>query len=221
MIAALVRKELREMLPFVVLALLVQFLLVGFTLHSRSGLQVDAGYAIPFVSGELLWYTFFVAGLLAAVLGLWQTMWEGWHGTFLFLLHRPIPRERIACAKLLTGAAVCLVAALVPVAWYAVWAATPGTHASPFAWSMTAWAWQWAVELPLVYLGAFLSGLRPARWFGSRFAPLAGGIVLFLMMALFSAQLSAWWPEIMLGALAVDACYILAILYVAATRDYS
>ena len=153
--------------------------------------------------------------------GLWQTMWESGRGTFLFLLHRPLAREKLLGVKLLTGAAACLFVATFPVAWYAIWAATPGTHASPFTWSMTAWSWLWAVELPLLYLGAFLSGLRPARLFGSRFAPLAAGIALVLFAELLSSQLSAWWPAILLATLLVDACYALSILHVAATRDYS
>ena len=37
---------------------------------------------------------------------------------------------------------------------------------------MTAWAWQLWLCMPLVYLGAFLSGIRPARWFGTRLMPL-------------------------------------------------
>jgi len=221
MIAALVRKELRELLPFAVLALFFQCSLVWLAISSRTqGSIADAG-VIPFVNEDVLWYTFIVATLLAVALGLWQTMWENGHGTFLFLLHRPMPREALIGTKLLTGGTICLVAALLPVAWYAIWAATPGTHASPFSWSMTAWAWLWAVEVPLLYLGAFLSGLRPAKLFGSRFAPLAGGVVLFFLLGLCSSLLSSWWPAIVLATLIVDACFAVAIFHVAATRDYS
>jgi hypothetical protein len=222
MIAALVRKELRELLPFGVLAMVLQCTLVGLTISSRSQLSfADAG-VIPFVFTDVLGYTFIVATLLAVALGLWQTMWENGHGTFLFLLHRPLSREALVGTKLLTGGTICLVAALLPVAWYAIWAVTPGTHASPFSWSMTAWAWLWAVQAPLLYLGAFLSGLRPAKLFGSRFAPLACSVVLFgLLMGLSSEAPSAWWPVLLIMTLVVDACFVFAIIHVAATRDYS
>jgi hypothetical protein len=29
--------------------------------------------------------------------------------------------------------------------------------------------------IPLLYMGAFLSGLRPARWYGTRFLPVVAG----------------------------------------------
>lgn len=220
MIAALVRKELRELLPFIALALLAQCSLVGIALDPRRRSIAEAN-SIPFVRADVLWYTFMVAIVLAVALGLWQTMWESSRGTFLFLLHRPLARETMLGAKLATGALVCLLVTVLPVAWYAIWAATPGTHASPFEWSMTAWAWQWAVELPLVYLGAFLSGLRPARLFGSRFAPLVAGAGLFFFTAALSSQVSGWWPAMLLATLAIDVGYVAAILHVAATRDYS
>ena len=51
-------------------------------------------------------------------------------------------------------------------------AAAPRTHPGPFEWSMTESALRLWLILPLVYLGAFFSGLRPARWFGSRLLPL-------------------------------------------------
>ena len=40
---------------------------------------------------------------------------------------------------------------------------------------MTVPAFQIWLLMPLVYLGAFASGIRPARWFGSRLLPLVGG----------------------------------------------
>jgi hypothetical protein len=67
----------------------------------------------------------------------------------------------------------------------------------------------------LVYLGAFLSGIRPARWFGTRLVPLvaAAGCVLFVW-------LSAWW---WLWAISLALCaglIIVSILYYAEMRDY-
>jgi hypothetical protein len=160
---------------------------------------------------------FYVAGALAFALGLWQTMLESTRDTFQFLLHRPMSRDAIFATKLLVGGLATLAVAIIPVACYSLWAATPGTHASPFRWSMTNWAWLACAQIPLVYLGSFLSGLRPGRWFGSRFFPLAAGIGTMLLAAMFEA-----WPWLILAAtLAVEAMLVWVILGVGRTRDFS
>ena len=128
---------------------------------------------IPFINDTLCGYLFVVTCILAIVVGLRQTLWESSRGTFHFLLHRPARRDAIFGVKLLVGEAACLAISLLPVACYALWATAPGTHASPFAWSMSGWAWRMSFEMPVVYLGAFLSGLRlhdgsPAVFFRQR-----------------------------------------------------
>ncbi len=216
MLKTLIWKEVRELLPLVLLALLVQFYLVCTAIGMRLGPLSPEPIAIPFISDSFTYWLFIVAGVVAAILGLWQTWWESSRGTFQFLLHRPAKREAMFGAKLLVGVAVWLAIAVLPVLCYALWAAAPGTHASPFEWSMTAWAWLLCAKMPLVYLGAFLSGLRPARWFGSRFFPLAASLVVLAIL-----QLAPWPLAALLACLALEASYVLVILHVAATRDYS
>ena len=102
-------------------------------------------------------------------LGLRQTVGESIHGTWMFLLHRPVGWTRLIGVKLLVGVALYLVCGAAAILVYAWWAATPGTHASPFEWSMTVPTWKVWIVMPIVYLGgAFLSGMRPARWVGTR-----------------------------------------------------
>ena len=119
-------------------------------------------------------------------------------------------------AKLLVGVVVYLVCAAAATLAYAWWAATPGTHASPFEWSMTVQTWKVWIAMPLVYLGAFLSGIRPGRWVGTRLLPLAAagavtGLVLFL----------PWWPVCGLGMIALSSVVLVGnILFVARARDY-
>ena len=73
----------------------------------------------------------------------------------------------------------------------------------------------WGV-LPLVYLGAFASGLRPARWFGTRLFPLAA----VPLPAIATLAVSSWWlfglPILVVAA----AVLVLDILQEAETRDY-
>src|SRR6185503_13555355 len=110
----------------------------------------------------------------------------------LFLLHRPLSRRRIYATKILVGLSVYLVCGVVPILIYAAWAALPGTHASPFAWSMTSPSWVIWLVLTAVYLGALLSGVRPAAWFGTRLAPLVAAVslTLFIMYCWFAVALA-------------------------------
>jgi hypothetical protein len=229
MLKALVRKELRELLPIMVVAALAQLVVIlagtgvqlGFvsSLLSVSG-GMNAG-VIPFVSDETTTQLFLVVGACAIGVGLWQTMRESAQGTFTFLLHRPVLREVALGAKLILGIVFCLLLILLPLLYYACWAARPGTHASPFLWSMTARFWPICACLPLVYLGAFLSGLRPARWFGSRFLPLLAGAIVagICAMMMYGIQSITWL--LLIVAIVVEIGYLLAIWYVATNRDYS
>lgn len=218
MLKALAWKESRELAPFIVLASLVQLFLVATATGNRTGLLAQNHGVIPFINDSMLWWMFCVAGIATSIMALWQTWWESSRGTFLFLLHRPASRVAIISMKLAIGVAILLALSVLPVLVYSLWAAAPGTHASPFEWSMTAFAWRLCAAMPLVYLGAFLSGLRPARWYGSRFFPLFSS--LFLLIVCMSVSYS--WPALaMLASLALQICYVVVILHVAATRDFS
>jgi hypothetical protein len=175
---------------------------------------------IPFVRDVSCTLMLFVGALIAIVLGLWQTARESSGGTFPFLLHRPLDRDAIFGVKLVVGAAAYLAVIWVPLGCYALWAATPGTHASPFYWAFTTESWSLSLQLLLAYLGAFLAGLRPGRWLGSRLLPLLG--------TLFALALVQGLPGIVnslalegIAVVAIAASLIVAILYVARTRDYS
>jgi hypothetical protein len=226
MLKTLTWKESRELLPLAAFALILQFYFVSAPVNLQYLLLLspvpllDEQQVIPFVSDAVSSALFAVAGLFAVAVGLWQTLWESNRGTFQFLLHRPARRGAIFGAKLAVGMAFCLLVVSLPLLCYALWAATPGKHASPFSWSMTTWAWQLCLQLPLVYLGAFLSGLRPARLLGSRFFPLAAGLLGLVGMEVLALGLGLPLVATFTG-LALEAIFVLVILYVAATRDYS
>jgi hypothetical protein len=98
---------------------------------------------------------------------------------------------------------------------YALWAATPGTHASPFYWSMTKPAWQVWFALPAVYMAAFVCGVRPARWYGSRLLPLVGcGFIAFVLVV------QPWlWIAAVVGVALTAACATVG-LNIAQVRDF-
>ncbi len=219
MAKALIYKELRENLLIALGALVLYLFLVGHAV----GLQVVpwAGRTygeIPFVGDTFVFNFACICAGFATVLGFRQTVGEAVHGTWLVLLHRPLSHGRQILLKLLVGASLYLAVAAVPILLFAWWAATPGNHASPFFWSMTEPAWRVWLVMILVYLGAFVSGIRPARWLGSRVWPLAasGGVVLFLATVPAWPTAAAWLVVMVLTAAILWA----NVATVTKTRDY-
>ena len=220
MIRALVIKELREIAWIAALALAAGLVYFAATIDMRPMRWFDliAGRPpeLPFVG-----YLFATAmgvggGTLAVALGFRQSFWELLRGTTMFLFHRPMSRNGIILTKLATGIAVCLVCVAIPILSYAWWAATPGTHAGPFEWSMTAFTWQVWISLPLVYLAAFSSGLRQARWYGSRLFPLVTGVFLVLLLQF----VPLWWVVGLPLLVLLSLMYVGIIFHDAQTQDF-
>jgi hypothetical protein len=92
----------------------------------------------------------------------------------------------------------------------------PATHAGPFEWSMTGTAFQVWLLMPLAYLGAFASGIRPARWYGSRLLPLVSVVLAGSILAVV-----AQWGLIALPLLLLVAAVLVSdILWEVETRDF-
>ena len=217
---ALAYKELRESawIAAVGLAamLLVAVAAMGYSpLPGLIGPQRGGGQ-IPFLSDSFPYQFGLVAAVLALALGLRQSLGDFWGDAQLCLLHRPVSRRRIYGVKLAVGLGLYLACAALPVVLYALWAATPGTHASPFRWSMTASTWMVWLAMTPIYLGALLSGSRPAAWLGTRLAPLAAGVLIAVM----SAMPLPWSAGLVLLA-AGDALLVVAILHVVLARDFA
>jgi hypothetical protein len=218
---ALALKELREVFGITAVALggylaLVVSLMGGKVFDWVPGMP-HGTEEVPFTGGGFTTFYTFVSVVFAVALGFRQSAWESSRGTYLFLLHRPVPRDVIFLTKLATGAGVFLLCASLPVVAYAWWAAVPGHHPSPFAWPMTGPAWRLAFLMPLLYLGAFLSGLRPARWFGTRLLPLVAAVVLLILLAM----LPWWWTLGFPLAVALHGLLAANVCFVARARDYA
>ncbi len=214
---ALVLKELRESAGLIAVAVLAAaYILADLTGVRLLPIQNGIAARYPFVNDTaLVFYLCLLAGGLAVLMGFKQSAWELWQGTYFFLLHRPASRRTIFGVKLAVGLAVLLAITGALIQLYAMWAATPGKHATPFFWSMTVTAWQLWIAFPLLYLGAFLSGIRPGRWFGSRLVPLAAGGLLTMIAALVP-----WWWLSLAIVLVSSAAFVASILLYVETRDY-
>ena len=217
---AVATKELREVSGIAAVALALGLALVVYEIQARPYSRVPWAYGqalVPFVNDDFVVYFSFIAAAFSIGLGFRQSLGEEFRGTYPFLLHRPMSRRAVILTKLLTGGAVYLACSAVPILVYGVWAATPGTHASPFFWSMTELSVSLQLTMLTLYLGAFLSGIRPARWLGTRILPLAGSVVPAVLV--FIVQ---WFSQIggfvllaaALGPLAATICHV------AGTRDY-
>jgi hypothetical protein len=224
MIRALALKELRETAGVAVLAMFVNLsitaAMVGMLPFARFLRKQRGG--VPFVETEFLQLLTFVSIALTLALGFRQSAWEANQGTYQYLLHRPLRRSGIFTTKLAVGIGVIIVCTALPILLYAGWAAMPGTHPSPFEWAMTEPAWRFCFAMPLLYLGAFLSGLRPGRWYGTRLLPLAGAGAVAAALLLVPTVSLIRWPSgvFILVLIAAYVMLISAILYTAEKRDY-
>ncbi|HEY7330390.1 MAG TPA: hypothetical protein VH592_22310 [Gemmataceae bacterium] len=218
---ALAWKELREAFGITAIALAVYMMLVASLMGARvfdwfPGMP-NGTREVPFLGREFILVFTIVTVLFAVALGFRQSAWESTRGTYLFLLHRPVRRDAIFLLKLAMGVGVFVLCASIPVLLYGAWAAKPGHHASPFEWSMTEAAWEIILETPLLYLGAFLSGLRPGRWFGTRLLPLIATATIVVLVDMIPWWWSLGFPLtlVMYGLLAANICFV------ARVRDYA
>ncbi len=226
MILAIVKKELRETRVFAVLALVVYLIyLSNLTGHwgrplssifARLPGMIDEPPDVPFVGGPFVTILACIGAALAITLGFRQSAWEPSHGTAQYLLHLPLSRRTIFLTKLATGIGLLLGCTLLPILIYAIWAAMPATHAGPFEWSMTWSAFLVWLHMPLAYLGAFASGIRPARWYGSRLLPLVSAALAGTIVA----GVAHWWPIALPLLLLVAAVLVSDILWEVETRDF-
>ena len=217
---ALALKELREVFGIAAAALggylALAASLMGAKVFDWFPAMPSGTHEVPFTGSGFATLFTFISVAFAIALGFRQSAWESGRGTYLFLLHRPVPRDAIFLTKLATGVGVLFACAAAPILLYAGWAALPGTHPGPFAWSMTEPAWQIALLMPLLYLGAFLSGLRPARWFGTRLLPLVAAAALLVLLCMLP-----WWAlTLPLGAL-LYGLLVANVCFVARARDYA
>jgi hypothetical protein len=216
MLKALVIKELRESAGIVALAALA----AAFVVTNLAGLplvpfDVIQSGGFPFVNDRFVQLLSLNIGGAAIALGLKQTASESAYNTYHSLLHRAVSRKFVVTTKLAVGAILVLALGSLAILTYAAWAAGAGNSPTPFFWSMTAKAWQILAALLLVYVGAFLSGIRPARWFGTRLAPLVAGIVVAIVIAW-----SPWWWLTLALLVFFAGIGLTAIFQYLMTRDY-
>jgi ABC-type transport system involved in multi-copper enzyme maturation permease subunit len=199
----LINKELREQSKVAVLGFIVFTVLLVLAFSASADalkrIAYSSGYSDaegfqPLLSQAVLTQAAFFCAIFGALLGWLQIHAEAHPDLWAFLVHRPIPRSAILRSKVVSGLLLYAAAAGLPLLGFIIVAAVPGKVAAPFEWTMV---------LPLVaiflvgivfYLAGLLTGLRKARWYGSR----GFGLGLAVVTALGVFVANEFWQALLM-----------------------
>ncbi len=152
------------------LIIVLQFHSSGDLLHSITHGQTSGETDVlqPLLSQSFLAGMGFFCGIFGAALGFFQARNEAHRDLWAFLVHRPITRTQIFCGKTLAGLSLYFVGAGLPLIAMVCFAVMPGYVAAPFEPAMVLPAIAVYFTGMAYYFAGLLTGLRQARWFGSR-----------------------------------------------------
>ena len=213
--SALLRKELRESLPWMLLAAIVFLAIGGFSirqaqLHGRYDFSERYFSSRPAIEtyglqqrrsplqliGPVLLLTSLGLGLVLGVRHFWFPYFTR---TWPFLIHRSVKRTTIFWAKF----AAAIISFLISVA--AVWVAIYSYSCDPERFGMLPIkrifieGWLFVLLGLVVYLGTALTGLSTARWYTTKIFGLAFA-TLILCIILFEWRLGWAFAAIIIGA---------------------
>jgi hypothetical protein len=206
---ALIQKDLRENLKLALLGFLIfsLMLLSAYRVSTdmlanllKGGVYVQTDALQPLLSQSLLALAAFYCAIFGAALGWLQTRNEAHRDLWAFLIHRPITRTQIFWGKTIAGLCLYALGAGLPAAILVAVVRWPGHIAAPFEWEMV---------LPLLYLvlsgaasyfAGALTGLRQARWYGSRAFGL--GLAVIATLVVFNPP-GPWLAPVCIATLVV------------------
>jgi hypothetical protein len=193
---ALLRKELRESLPWILAAVIALLVIGGYSIRSQATrgkygwqLNVGPGQAVepyrllaPSVLQDSATLLLWVSIGLGLALGARHFGMPSLTRTWPFLLHRSTTRTAILLAKLLAGIVAQVVC--LGLAWLLLfkYASRPDLFMIPPPTPMIADGALLILLGLLVYCGTTLSALSKSRWYTTRVFGLAlAGVVVFAM----------------------------------------
>jgi hypothetical protein len=198
---ALLKKELRECLPWMIIAALIILLWSGLFLNElsyrqanewatktfRSNLLINATYPPLQDAGVLL---FMVSIGLGLVLGLQQYWMPGFRGIWPFLLHRSSSRRFLLTAKITAGVITFVISCGAIWTLLYFYSCRPGTFWTPPAFKYLLEGWLLALLGFVIYLAMALCGLSTARWYTTKIFPL---ILATLVIIAVMGQWKLYW----------------------------
>ena len=219
--SALLYKELRECLPWMLLVAIV-FIAVTSVLFQTETYSENNSYRLSrlspgtVISRYMLTYypamnetgpwLFILSVGLGLVLGIRQFWIPNFTRTWLFLLHRSVSRNTILAAKL-TATSIAFFISIVPV-WVGIyWYVTrPEVFTVPPPLRFFIEGWIFIILGFVTYLGTALSGLNIAKWYTTKIFGILLALVIFI-------TLSMWTLAGLLIALIVSAAILLLQIY--------
>lgn len=215
MFKSMLKKECVELAaPFLLAVASLVILVVDIVLASGRGLYPRGNWMLDddFVYPYLL-----ISLALAALMGLIQSLSEDVQGTWRYVLALPVGWRRILTLKIGVGAVVWLCWAAVSLAicglGILVDVGPAGEQWPRLADPML----RIIVCVPVVYFGAFLTGLRRANWFFSRLAPGIGVMLCWFILP----YLPQWWVVAPLVTAGFAAMLIGVMFHEASHRDFA
>ncbi len=213
--STLLRKELRECLPWMLLAAIVFLGFGGFILRAQAyggrlqwhsthfppGSMVESRRLILHPQLQLAGTWLFLSSLgLGLILGVRHFWIPHFTKTWPFLLHRSASRNTLLGGKL-TAATIALVMS-VGVIWIALYwyANQPGVCTVPQGFRFFIEGWIFVALGFVAYLGTALSGLSRAKWYSTKIFGLAFASIVILV-TLVQWRLVSAFAMIIIGIL--------------------
>ncbi|HLZ53558.1 MAG TPA: ABC transporter permease [Verrucomicrobiae bacterium] len=189
----LIRKELRENFILALIGFgIFMFLLVqsyrsctSFYANlalGQSGWSGDATIAQPLL-GSFPKLAMVCCAIFGAILGWFQIHNERHRDLWAFLIHRPLSRTKIFCAKVIAGLCLYAAGAGLPLLGMILMIRIPGHIAAPFEWAMVLPVTACFLSGIVYYFAGLLTGLRQARWYASRGLGLGVAILVSVTVA--------------------------------------
>ncbi len=188
---ALLFKEARENVVAAALGLVIYALLLA--AQYREYVTGFPQLSQPLAESSFAWSTQWFCIIFGAVLGWLQIHNERRPDLWAFLLHRPMTRTQIFLGKTLAGLAIYAIVVGAPLLVFIAWALWPGNVAAPFEWALLRPLAILLLAGVVFYFGGMLTGLRQARWYGSR----ALGLGLGLIVCLQLERRAEWWQALL------------------------
>lgn len=182
---AMLKKELRELLPWIVGLFIVYASIVAIACTSgtwqdyREVFNMNRPDPAHFIlSGSFSAVTATGCPIIALLLGVLQYIFEINADRYALLTHRPMSRSSIFCTKTLMGLLAYGLITLPPLLAAFVWASTSHLNRSPFLWQMTLPSLADLLASSMYYFAGVLLIVRVrSGWFGSRALPLVVPVI--------------------------------------------
>ena len=228
--SALLRKELRECMPWILLAAIAFLAIGGFVLRMETRTQRDNWYYSRIEPGStvelyrLIRFTvltlsgvwlFLISIGLGLALGIRQFWMAHFTKTWSFELHRSVSRVTILFAKLCAAITGFFIS--IGIVWIILYqyACRPGLFIIPPAFRVFIEGWIFIALGYVAYLGTALVGLIEARWYTTKIFGL-GFATFVVFMTLYQWKLTWAFVAFIIGF----AILLSQIIYTFLNREF-